>query len=427
MSGNSFGRLFRVSTFGESHGPALGCLIEGCPAGLALDTEDIARELRRRRPGAGGASSARREADKPEILSGVFEGRTLGTPIAVLVRNTDQRSGDYAELRDLYRPGHADWAWEAKYGLRDHRGGGRSSARETLGRVAAGAVAKRFLADQGVSIRAWTSAAAGVRGPDMKSAVEGGDFDWDSIEGNPLRMPGGKEAEEALARVETLRREGDSSGCEVSCAVWALPAGLGEPVFDKLEARLAQAMLSLGAAKGIEFGAGFAAAAGRGSLQNDRPVPPEEDGPPAPWDGAISGVELGALWGQEAAGLAPAGGGRPGPVGAGRQVGQAEGGGSPPVKELPPGVPPLVWESNNAGGTLGGISTGMPLYFTVAFKPVPSISRPQRTVDRWGKGRDLEIRGRHDACIAGRVVPVVEAMAALALADFILLQRGARV
>jgi chorismate synthase len=399
MSGNSFGRLFRVSTFGESHGPALGCLIEGCPAGLVLDTEDIARELRRRRPGAGGASSARHEDDEPEILSGVFRGRTLGTPIAILVRNAGQRSGDYDELRDLYRPGHADWTWEAKYGLRDHRGGGRSSARETLGRVAAGAVAKCFLAVWGVSIRAWTSAAAGVRGADMKNVVERGDFDWDSIEENSLRMPGKKEAEEALAIIEALRREGDSAGCEVSCAAWALPAGLGEPVFDKLEARLAQAMLSLGAARGIEFGAGFAAAASRGSLQNDRPFPLAEN----------------RGRGQEAAG--PAGGGRPGPQD------RAEGG----AEKFPPDVPSLVWDGNNAGGMLGGISTGMPLYFTVAFKPVPSISQPQKTVDRRGKGRDLEIRGRHDACIAGRVVPVVEAMTALTLADFILLQRGARV
>jgi chorismate synthase len=403
MSGNSFGRLFRVSTFGESHGPALGCLIEGCPAGLSLDTTGIAAELRRRRPGGGGASSTRVETDEPEILSGVYEGKTLGTPIAILVRNAGQRSADYEELRDCYRPGHADWAWEAKYGVRDHRGGGRSSARETLGRVAAGAVAKQFLAVQGISIRAWTSAAAGIRAPEIGS-VMAGDFDWDEIEGNPLRMPGKKEAEEALAVIETLRREGDSAGCEVSCAAWGLPPGLGEPVFDKLDARLAQAMLSLGAARGIEFGSGFAAAASRGSLQNDEPGAPR---------GPLSGVLA-----------APAGGGRPGPSGAGRREGRAEGGGSPP---LAPGVPSLVWKSNNAGGMLGGISTGMPLYFTVAFKPTPSISRPQQTVDRWGQTRNLEIRGRHDACIAGRVVPVVEAMAALVLADFALLQRGARV
>ncbi|MDR2135681.1 MAG: chorismate synthase [Treponema sp.] len=372
MSGNTFGRLFRVSTFGESHGPALGCLIDGCPAGLPLEPEDIAGELRRRRPGAGGASSARREEDRPEILSGVFEGRTLGTPIAILVRNAGQQPGDYDELRELYRPGHADWAWEAKFGLRDHRGGGRASARETLGRVAAGAVAKRFLAARGVTIRAWTSAAAGIRVPAARGAP---DFDWDALDRQPLRMPGGKEADEALALVEALRRQGDSAGCEVSCAAWGLPPGLGEPVFDKLDARIAAAMLSLGAAKGVEFGAGFAAAAGRGSEQNDRP---------------------GAL---------------PAPLNA---------------ADLPPGVPPLGWESNHSGGVLGGISTGMPLCFTVAFKPVPSIAAPQRTADRQGRPRELEIRGRHDACVAGRAVPVVEAMTALVLADFALLRRKDR-
>jgi chorismate synthase len=393
MSGNTFGRLFRVSTFGESHGPALGCVIDGCPAGLPLDREDIAGELRRRRPGAGGASSSRNEADEPEILSGVFEGKTLGTPIAILVRNVNHRPGDYDELRELYRPGHADWTWEAKYGLRDHRGGGRSSARETLGRVAAGAVAKRLLAAWGVSIRAWTSAVAGIRvpvgpagawdpaGTESAGAVHpaGAAFDWDEIERNPLRMPGGKEADEALALVEKLREEGDSAGCEVTCAAWSLPPGLGEPVFDKLDARIAQAMLSLGAAKGIEFGSGFAAAASRGSIQNDRPASP---------------------LGREARG---------------REA------------DLPPGVPSIGWESNNAGGVLGGISTGMPLYFTVAFKPVPSIAGKQWTVDKRGRRRELEIRGRHDACVAGRAVPVVEARAALVRADFVLLRRKDRV
>jgi chorismate synthase len=393
VSGSSFGRLFRVTTFGESHGKALGCVIDGCPAGIALEAGDIARELRRRRPGAGGASSARNEDDEPEILSGLFEGKTLGTPIAILVRNLNQRSADYDSLRDLYRPGHADWTWEAKYGLRDHRGGGRSSARETLGRVAAGAVAKTFLAAQGLKIRAWTAAAAGIRAPAPPALAEGiaaagpaegpaplAGFDWDEIERNPLRMPGKKEAEAALRALEKLRQEGDSAGCEVSCLTTGLPPGLGEPVFDKLDARIALAMLSLGAAKGIEFGAGFSAAGSRGSEQNDRPETP---------DGPAMGPPL-------------------------------------PLKALPPGVPALRWGSNNAGGMLGGISTGMPLYFTVAFKPVPSISKKQRTVDRRGQSRELEIQGRHDACIAPRAVPVVEAMTALVLADFLLLQRSAR-
>jgi chorismate synthase len=369
MSGNTFGKIFRVTTFGESHGPALGCVIDGCPAGLSLSAEDIGAELRRRRPGGGGPSSERAEGDEPEILSGLFEGKTLGTPIAILVRNTNQRSGDYDDLRDLYRPGHADWTWEAKYGLRDHRGGGRSSARETLGRVAAGGVAKKFLAARGLTIRAWTAAAGGINAPGP--GEEG--FDWDEIESNPLRMPQAEAARKALARLEKLRQEGDSAGCLVSCLARGIPPGLGEPVFDKLDARIAAAMLSLGAVKGVEFGAGFAGAGGLGSEQNDRPL------------------------------SAP-----PGFAGAA------------------PGVPALGWETNRAGGVLGGISTGMPLRFTVALKPVPSISKEQRTVDRLGKERELLIRGRHDVCIAPRAVPVVEAMTALTLADFLLLQRSAR-
>ncbi|MDR2160195.1 MAG: chorismate synthase, partial [Treponema sp.] len=267
MGGSSFGRLFRVTTFGESHGPGLGCVVDGCPAGLPLEAGDISRDLRRRRPGGGGPSTARTEEDAPEILSGVWEGKTLGTPIAILVRNTNQRSADYDNLRDLYRPGHADWPWEAKYGLRDHRGGGRSSARETLGRVAAGAVARVFLASCGIGIRGWTSQAAGVDAP---GPGEDG-FDPAEIENNPLRMPNGESARRAMEKIEALRQEGDSAGCLVSCLAGNLPPGLGEPVFDKLDARIAAAMLSLGAAKGVEFGAGFAAAGGRGSKLNDAP------------------------------------------------------------------------------------------------------------------------------------------------------------
>ncbi|MDR1636202.1 MAG: chorismate synthase [Treponema sp.] len=370
MSGNTFGEIFRATTFGESHGPALGCVIDGCPAGLGLSAEDIAAELRRRRPGGGGISTSRAEADEPEILSGLFEGKTMGSPIAIVVRNTGQRSEDYDELRDLYRPGHGDWTWEAKYGQRDHRGGGRSSARETLGRVAAGAVAKKFLAAQRVTIRAWTAAAAGISapGPDEEG------FDWEEIERNPLRMPQAEAAQAALEKLEKLRREGDSSGCRISCIVRGIPPGLGEPVFDKLDARIAAAMLSLGSAKGVEFGAGFAASGGIGSEQNDRPIP---------------GVR-------------------------------------PDLTTAIPSVPTLYWKTNKAGGVLGGISTGMPLSFTVAFKPVPSIGKKQWTVDRLGNERELVIQGRHDVCIAPRAVPVVEAMTALVLADFLLLRRSSR-
>jgi chorismate synthase len=362
MPGNSFGTLFVVTAFGESHGPALGCVIDGCPAGVLLEAEDIRRELLRRRPGGGGASSPRAEADEPELLSGVFEGRTLGTPIAILVRNGNQRSGDYDALKDVYRPGHADWTWEAKYGFRDYRGGGRSSGRETLSRVAAGAVAKQFLAGQGIKVRAWAASIAGI------SAPRDPDFALEEAEKNPLKIPHRKTAEYIIERIEALRLEGDSAGGTVSCRVEGLPPGLGEPVFGKLDARLASALLSLGAAKGIEFGAGFAASAGTGSVFNDEPLPAEGE-------------------------------------------------------RLFPNVPALRYRTNHAGGMLGGISTGMPVEFTVAFKPVPSISKVQRTADRQGEIRELIIQGRHDVCIVPRAVPVVEAMTALVLADLLLLRR----
>ncbi|MDR2716905.1 MAG: chorismate synthase [Treponema sp.] len=362
MAGNIFGELFKVVSFGESHGPALGCVIDGCPAGLELAVEDISRELRRRRPAQGVASTSRREDDEPEILSGVFEGKTLGTPIAIMVRNTDCHSTDYDNLRNVYRPGHADFCWEAKYGIRDHRGGGRSSGRETLCRVAAGAVAKKLLANYSIRITAWTSALAGLEMPRPGSP----EFDFDEIEQNPLRIPGRAAAEQALKAIEALRAEGDSAGGIVSCLAQGVPPGLGEPVFGKLDARLASAMLSLGAVKGIEFGAGFAAAGLKGSENNDTPVN----------------------------------------------------------------------KTNNAGGILGGISSGQDITFNVAFKPTPSIAKPQKAIGKAdgkadgtanGEIIDLIISGRHDACIPPRAVPVVEAMTALVLADLVLLQRAARV
>lgn len=371
MAGNIFGTIFTVTSFGESHGPAMGCVVCGCPAGVPLSVEFLRAELARRRPGAGGPATTRVEADDPEILSGVFQGRTLGTPIAIIVRNTSGRSADYEELKDLYRPGHADWTWEAKYGFRDHRGGGRFSGRETLCRVAAGAVAKILLAQYSVSIRAWTQAAAGISAPVPGQAG----FDPDEVERNFLRMPHAETAARALAELEKLRAAGDSAGGTVSCSVTGLPPGLGEPVFDKLDALLAQAMLSLGAAKGVEFGAGFAATASRGSLQNDRPIPADSS------NAAVT---------------------------------------------IPPGIPALAYSGNNAGGVLGGISTGMPLEFTVAFKPVPSILMKQQTVDRSGHVRELAVKGRHDVCVCPRAVPVVEAMAALVLADLLLQNRASR-
>jgi chorismate synthase len=369
MAGNTFGTLFTVSTFGESHGKALGCVVDGCPAGLPLDTEDIARDLRRRRPGGGGSAvSKRREGDEPEILSGIFEGKTLGTPIAVIIRNTDQRSADYDKLKDLYRPGHADWTWEAKYGVRDHRGGGRSSGRETAARVAAGAIARVFLESSGISIQGWASSIAGI---DIPGPAEKG-FDIDETEKNPFRVPRKAYVKKINEALESLKKEGDSAGGTVSCSVTGLPAGLGEPVFGKLDALIAGAMLSIGAAKGVEFGAGFSAASMKGSENNDAPFLAEGEG------------------------------------------------------TLPAGVPSLSFRTNNAGGTLGGISSGMPLLFTVAFKPVASISRRQETAGRQGAG-DLVLEGRHDVCIAPRAVPVVEAMAAIVLADLLLMQRCSRV
>jgi len=343
MAGNIFGELFRVTTFGESHGQALGCVIDGCPAGLEISAADIEKELARRRPG--GVYGSRDEKDTPEILSGVFEGKTLGSPIAVVVRNTNQKSDDYNEIKDIYRPGHADSTWDAKFGFRDWRGGGRSSGRETLCRVAAGAIAKKFLASSGIVIRAWVSTIAGLQQPSPGE----NSFDFDEIERNPLRVPSIGGAEKAMAKIEELRAEADSAGGIVTCLVTGVPAGLGEPVFDKLDARLASAILSIGACKGIEFGLGFASAALKGSENNSA--------------------------------------------------------------------------ENSSGGILGGISSGQDIFFRAAFKPTPSIGKPQKVLDREGKTREIIIKGRHDVCMVPRAVPVVEAMSALALADFLLLSR----
>jgi len=347
MAGNTFGELFKTTTFGESHGEAYGCVIDGCPAGLELSATEIEKELARRRPG--GVYGSRDEKDSPVILSGVFEGKTLGSPIAILVRNTNQKSGDYDELKDIYRPGHADFTWETKFGFRDHRGGGRSSGRETLCRVAAGAVAKKFLAGSGVVIRAWVSSIAGLQMP----AIGEEGFDLNEIERNPLRVPSADGSLKAMEKIEQLRNEADSAGGIITCIVTGVPAGLGEPVFDKLDARLACAVLSIGACKGIEFGAGFSAASLKGSENNSA--------------------------------------------------------------------------ENSAGGILGGISNGKDIFFKAAFKPTPSIGKPQTALGTDGKTHEIAIKGRHDVCIVPRAVPVVEAMAALVLADFLLLARGDRV
>ena len=317
MPGNTFGEIFRVTTFGESHGPAMGCIIDGCPAGVELSVNDIEKELEKRRPGS--IHGSRDEKDIPEILSGLFEGKTLGTPIAIIVRNMNQNSNDYDKLKDVYRPSHADNTWDVKYGLRDHRGGGRSSGRETLCRVAAGAVAKKFLSNFNIEIE------------------------------TEVNIP---------FNLEELKKEGDSAGGIITCTVKNLPIGLGEPVFNKLDSKIASAVISIGACKGIEFGAGFAAAQKKGSENNDLPC---DDG--------------------------------------------------------------KGYKTNNSGGILGGISNGQELIFRAAFKPTPSIGKMQKALTKDGKIIDLEINGRHDTCIVQRAKPVVEAMTALVIADFLLLSR----
>ena len=357
MAGNTFGEVFKVTTFGESHGAALGCVIDGCPAGLAVDEEFLQREMARRRPGAGGAAATpRREADEAQILSGIFQGKTTGCPIAIVIANQNQHSSDYDALKDKVRPGHADYTYTAKYGLRDHRGGGRSSGRETAARVAAGAFAKMFLATQGVSVVAYTKEAAGVRGKVV---------DFEQIERNSMRAADSEAAVLMEERVRTFRQQGNSCGGVVECVVRGVSAGLGEPVFDKLDAVLSHAMLSIGAIKAIEFGLGFEAARTNGLSNNDF-------------------MRRGAD-------------------------------GSP------------VFETNSAGGILGGISRGDDIIFRVAVKPVPSVSLPQRTVDVFGRECDIVVEGRHDACLCPRIVPVVEAMTALTLADMVLRNRACRV
>jgi chorismate synthase len=356
MPGNSFGQIFRLTTWGESHGPAVGCTVDGCPAGLELTVEDVQRELDRRRVGQSKVSSQRQESDTVQILSGLFEGRTTGAPISMLVFNGDAKSGHYEAIKNLYRPGHADYTWDAKYGFRDWRGGGRSSARETIGRVAGGAVARLLLARAGVRIVGYT-----LQLGDLRAAV----IDEDEIERNIMRCPDPAVAEAMIARVEQARRELDSLGGVVELRARGVPAGLGEPVFDKLQADIGKALFSIPAIKGVEFGEGFGVAELRGSQNNDSFVPRP--------DGSIGTA------------------------------------------------------SNRHGGILGGISTGEEIVVRLAAKPTPSIAQPQQTVDRAGNPTTIEVHGRHDPTVLPRLVPVAEAMLALVLADHLLRQRVARI
>jgi chorismate synthase len=361
MSGNTFGRLFRITTWGESHGKAVGVVVDGCPSGLDLEEDDIQNELDRRRPGQSIVSTQRKEDDRVTILSGIFEGRTTGTPISMIVWNKDASSSAYDAIKNTPRPGHADYTYHMKYGMRDHRGGGRSSARETVGRVAAGAVARRLLAREGIEIAGYVAELGGIaasntsrRPSELRRLAEA----------NPVRCPDQDAAAKMLQAIDEIRRQGDSLGGVVMIVADGVPPGLGEPVFDKLDGDLAKALMSLGSVKAVEIGAGTESARMHGSEMNDLLVLK---------DGKID------------------------------------------------------FKTNNAGGILGGISTGAPIVCRIAVKPTPSISRRQMTVDlSVGEETEIEIRGRHDPAIPPRIVPVAEAMVALVLADHLLRNRSAR-
>jgi len=361
VSHNSFGHLFRVTTWGESHGPAIGAIVDGCPPGLTLCEADIQPFLDKRRPGTSRFTTQRQEPDEVRILSGVFEGRTTGTPISLIIDNVDQRSKDYSEVAAAYRPGHADYAYDAKYGLRDYRGGGRSSARETAMRVAAGAVARLVMPE--VRLRAWVEAIGG-------DAIDPANFDDAQIDANPFFCPDAAAAQRWEALVDAARKAGSSLGAVIACEATGVPAGWGAPLYAKLDADLASACMSINAVKGVEIGDGFAAAALRGEDNADamRPGRPERPG-------------------------------RPG----------AEG-------------PEFL--ANHSGGIAGGISTGQPVRVRVAFKPTSSILTPVETITRDGTATEIMTKGRHDPCVGIRGAPVVEAMVALVLADHKLRHRG---
>jgi len=360
MASNSFGEIFRITTFGESHGKGMGVIIDGCPAGLPIDPEQIQADLDRRKPGQSRLTSQRKEDEAFELVSGVFEGKTLGSPIAITIPNKDANPREYQRFQDVYRPSHADYTYEAKYGTRDYRGGGRSSARETANWVAAGAIAKQFLAhiQPDLRIQGFVEQIGAVH---LSQAWQ--KLDFSLIENNPVRCPDPGKAQAMQTAIEEARKNKDSLGGAIGCRVPNLPAGWGEPVFDKLESDLAKAMLSINATKGFEIGAGFQAPSTPGSEHND-PFIYEE--------------------------------------------GQVQ-----PTK-------------NHSGGIQGGISNGAPLEFRVAFKPVATIARPQQTVDKQGEATTLEGKGRHDPCVVPRAVPIVEAMNALVLADHALRSRSDR-
>lgn len=357
MAGSVLGTIFKISTWGESHGAGVGVVIDGCPAGLPLEEADIQKFLDRRRPEQSRFATPRKESDRVEILSGVFEGLTTGTPISLLVRNENQKSKDYSEIASYYRPGHADYTFDAKYGFRDYRGGGRSSGRETIGRVAAGAVAAKILSEMGVSLLTYTRSIGPI-------SISMDCFDPEEINKNPLYMPDASASQEAEAYLEACMKDQDSSGGTVECVITGLPAGIGETVFDKLDANLAKAVFSIGAVKGFEIGSGFTAAEKKGSENNDAFI-------------------------------------------------------TDPTGKV-------TKRTNHAGGILGGMSDGDPIIFRAAIKPTPSIARTQQTIRKDGTPIDINITGRHDPVIVPRAVVVVEAMAAITLADLLLVNMSAR-
>lgn len=355
---NSYGTLFRITTFGESHGPAIGVIIDGCPAGLTIDEGFIQSELDRRKPGQSKITTQRKEDDTFKILSGVFEGKSTGTPIAIVIENQDQRSKDYSHIQNTFRPSHADYTYEIKYGHRDHRGGGRSSARETAARVAAGAIAKLLLKQAGVDIAAYVSQVGDIKADHYTK------LDLSKTEHNIVRCPDQKTAEKMIALIDEVRLNRDTVGGIVTCVIKNTPVGLGEPVFDKLHAELGKAMLSINAVKGFEYGSGFEGITLRGSQHNDEFY--NEDGK-------------------------------------------------------------IRTKTNHSGGVQGGISNGEDIYFNVAFKPVATIMQDQQSIDKDGNEATVSGKGRHDPCVVPRAVPIVEAMAALVLADFLLRARTNKV
>lgn len=356
---NTFGKIFTLTTFGESHGEAVGGVVDGMPAGIEIDMEFLQNELNRRRPGQSHITTGRKEADQIEILSGVFEGKSTGCPIGFIVRNTNQHSNDYDNMRDLFRPSHADYTYHQKYGIRDHRGGGRSSARITISRCVGGALAKMVLRQMGISIHAYTSQVGNIAlDRDYRK------YDLDAIESNIVRCPDAKKAKEMEDLITEVKREGDTIGGVITCVIKGCPAGLGEPEFDKLHAQLGSAMLSINAAKGFEYGDGFACVESRGSKQND-------------------------IFTKDANGI-------------------------------------VTTKTNHSGGIQGGISNGQDIYFRIAFKPVATILMEQPTINKDGEDVTLKAKGRHDPCVLPRAVPIVESMAAMVILDNCILNSTTR-